>query len=314
MPEKKLTRVLFSSDVHGSEKTFMKLLNAAKMYQANVLILSGDLTGKALIPIVRDGDIFSADVLGRILTARTAQDLAELEKDLRSVGYYYFASTKDEVERLRNDKAEVDRLFAKLIDDRIRRWIGLAEDRLSGTDIRCYISPGNDDRFSIDQILSSSGFVVNPEDRLVKIDDYHEMITLGWSNPTPWNSQRECSEDVMRKKIESLVSKVENIDDSIFNFHCPPYNSNLDMAPKVQGDLEASAQMIPVGSTAVREAIEEHRPLLGLHGHVHESRGRVKIGRTWCFNPGSEYTEGILRAYLINLDQKSVKSYQSVSG
>jgi len=314
MPEKKLTRVLFSSDVHGSEKTFMKLLNAAKMYQANVLILSGDLTGKALIPIVRDGDIFSADVLGRILTARTAQDLAELEKDLRSVGYYYFASTKDEVERLRNDKAEVDRLFAKLIDDRIRRWIGLAEDRLSGTDIRCYISPGNDDRFSIDQILSSSGFVVNPEDRLVKIDDYHEMITLGWSNPTPWNSQRECSEDVMRKKIESLVSKVENIDDSIFNFHCPPYNSNLDMAPKVQGDLEASAQMIPVGSTAVREAIEEHKPLLGLHGHVHESRGRVKIGRTWCFNPGSEYTEGILRAYLINLDQKSVKSYQSVSG
>jgi len=314
MPEKKLTRVLFSSDVHGSEKTFMKLLNAAKMYQANVLILSGDLTGKALIPIVRDGDIFSADVLGRILTARTAQDLAELEKDLRSVGYYYFASTKDEVERLRNDKAEVDRLFAKLIDDRIRRWIGLAEDRLSGTDIRCYISPGNDDRFSIDQILSSSGFVVNPEDRLVKIDDYHEMITLGWSNPTPWNSQRECSEDVMRKKIESLVSKVENVDDSIFNFHCPPYNSNLDMAPKVQGDLEASAQMIPVGSTAVREAIEEHRPLLGLHGHVHESRGRVKIGRTWCFNPGSEYTEGILRAYLINLDQKSVKSYQSVSG
>ncbi len=200
------------------------------------------------------------------------------------------------------------------MDERIQRWIQLAEERLKDTDIRCYISPGNDDRFSIDKILSGSDFVINPEHTVAQIDEYHEMITLGWSNPTPWNSHRECSEEELRKKIESLASKVVNMDNCIFNLHCPPYNSHLDMAPKIEEGLEASAHTMPVGSTAVREAIEKHRPLLGLHGHIHESRGHVKIGRTWCFNPGSEYTEGILRAYLINVDQKGVKSYQPVSG
>lgn len=292
----------------------MKFLNAGKMFQAHVLILSGDLTGKVLIPIIRTADAFTADVLGRIHIARSEQELLELQKDLRNAGYYYFDSTGEEVEKLNNDKVEVDRFFAKLMDERIQRWVELAEERLKDTNIRCYISPGNDDRFSIDRILSGSDFVINPEDKVAKIDEYHEMITLGWSNPTPWNSHRECSEDELRKKIESLASKVVNMNDSVFNLHCPPYNSHLDMAPKIEEGLEASTHTMPVGSTAVREAIEKYRPLLGLHGHIHESRGHVKIGRTWCFNPGSEYTEGILRAYLINVDQKGVKSYQPVSG
>ena len=47
--------------------------------------------------------------------------------------------------------------------------------------------------------------------------------------------------------------------------------------------------MIHAGSTAVRASIEKHQPLVGLHGHIHESKGFVTLGRTLCLNPGSEY-------------------------
>jgi hypothetical protein len=300
--------------VHGSEKCFLKFINAGKMVRANLLILSGDLTGKVFIPIVQDGDTWTADVLGTARVAKTAEDLRELEKDLRNAGYYFSHCTRDQLEMLRAKKEEQDRFFTKQIDDTILGWVNLAEDRLKDTGVRCYISPGNDDRFSIDEVLKSSEFVVNPEERVVKIDDYHEMITLGWSNITPWNSQRECSEEELGQKIEQLASAVEKMDGCIFNLHCPPFNSHLDIAPKVGSGLKVSTDMVPVGSTAVREAIEKHQPLLGLHGHIHESRGHAKIGRTLCFNPGSEYTEGIMRAYIINLDEKGVKSYQPMVG
>jgi Icc-related predicted phosphoesterase len=69
-----------------------------------------------------------------------------------------------------------------------------------------------------------------------------------------------------------------------------------------------------VGSKAVRTAIEKHYPLLGLHGHVHESRGKTALGRTLCFNPGSFYTEGILTGAVIDLDKKGVKRWFFFSG
>jgi len=65
---------------------------------------------------------------------------------------------------------------------------------------------------------------------------------------------------------------------------------------------------------AVREAIEKYKPLLGLHGHIHESRGVVNIGRTLCINPGSEYGEGIIRGAIVDLAKDKVLSYQLTSG
>jgi Icc-related predicted phosphoesterase len=73
--------------------------------------------------------------------------------------------------------------------------------------------------------------------------------------------------------------------------------------------------MAPVGSTAVREAIERQRPLLGLHGHVHESAGVEKIGRTVCINPGSDYGDGILRGAIVELDRdRGVRNWQLTQG
>ena len=76
------------------------------------------------------------------------------------------------------------------------------------------------------------------------------------------------------------------------------------------------ASPTPVGSTAVRDAVQRVQPLLSLHGHIHESRGATKIGSTLALNPGSSYEEGILQAAIVNLDPKKrkVRNYQLVNG
>src|SRR5437773_363579 len=48
-------RLYFATDVHGSEKCWRKFLNAGKHYSADVIVLGGDMTGKALVPVINDG-------------------------------------------------------------------------------------------------------------------------------------------------------------------------------------------------------------------------------------------------------------------
>lgn len=315
------TRIFFTSDVHGSDVCFMKFLNSAKFYQANVLILGGDITGKMIVPIVDQGNgTYAADFLGTQQTLKTPEEKAALEKNIRNSGYYPYECTTAEVEKLQADKQLVDQLFSKVMADGVKRWVGIADERLKGSNVKVYISPGNDDRFNIDEVLKTTNSNIYPEDQVISIDDDHEMITSGWANPTPWNSPREVGEEELLKKFEAMCSKVQNMENAIFNLHVPPNNTPLDLAPELDATLKpvvrggGGVSMIHVGSMATRQVIEKYKPLLGLHGHIHESRGFVKIGRTLCINPGSEYGEGILRGAVINLDEKGVKSYILTQG
>ena len=299
----------------------MKFLNSAKFYQANVLILGGDITGKMIVPIVDQGNgTYAADFLGTQQILKTPEEKAALEKNIRNSGYYPYPSTAAEVEKLQADKQLVDKLFSKVMADGVKRWVGIAEERLKGTDVKVYISPGNDDRFDIDEVLKTTNSNIYPEDQVISIDDNHEMITSGWANPTPWNSPREVNEEELLKKFEAMCSQVKNMENAIFNLHVPPKDTPLDLAPELDPTLKpvvrggGGVSMIHVGSTATRQVIEKYKPLLGLHGHIHESRGFVKIGRTLCINPGSEYGEGILRGAVINVDEKGVKSYILTQG
>jgi Icc-related predicted phosphoesterase len=144
------------------------------------------------------------------------------------------------------------------------------------------------------------------------------MISTGWSNPTPWKTHREESEDRLAARIEAMATQVPDTSRAIFNLHCPPYNSGLDEAPAIDADLKllhGGRALRPVGSTAVRKAIDRHQPLMSLHGHIHESKGAVKLGKTLSINPGSSYEEGLLMAAIVLLDaKKGIKSYQLVNG
>jgi Icc-related predicted phosphoesterase len=312
-------RLYFVTDIHGSDVCFRKFINAARFYKADVLVLGGDITGKLIIPIVED-------VFGNYSFRWHGEEhrvsgsgLVNAQKQLRDAGYYPALLTPEEVAALSADKGKVEELFVKLARESISRWMDLAEERLRGTGVECYISPGNDDPVAIDAILSRGGLVVNPEERVVVLKGECEMISCGTTNITPWHSPREQPEDQLEKLLDGLARQVKNQAKAIYNIHVPPYNTPLDKAPKLDNNLKplvlpGGVQMVPVGSTAVTTVIKRYSPMLALHGHVHESRGSVKLGRTLCINPGSEYGEGVLRGALVQIGRKGVEDFLLTEG
>lgn len=308
-------RLFFATDVHGSEKCFLKFLNTPQPYKVNTLILGGDITGKMIVPIVKTVEgTYTSEFLANKYTLKSDKEVEELEKKIRFTGYYPYRTTEDEMKDMRADPAKVDAVFTDVMIETLRRWMGMAEERLKGKGIKVFMTGGNDDRPEIEEVLKSSEYVVDPEGEHLTLEGGYEMVSSGWSNPTPWKTPRECSEEELAAKLDAMTSKVQDMSNCIFNLHVPPYDTGLDTCPKLDGNLKpvyagSEIMMISAGSTAVRNAIEKHQPLLGLHGHIHESRGFIKIGKTLCLNPGSEYTEGMLRGVVVELDDKKVRSY-----
>jgi len=281
------------------------------------------MTGKAIVPLVAVGNgARRVTFAGRTSTLHGDSDVLEMEKLIRVNGFYPFRSEQNEVDRLTEDPGLRDRKFLELMRETLRRWVSIAEERLAGKNVRCFMTPGNDDHLEIDEVLEGSQIVTNPEAKVVHLTDGKadlEMISCGWSGPTPFDTPRECSEEELASRIESMASQLHSPETAIFNFHDPPYNSHLDLAPMLDRNLQVQTdggqtRMVPVGSTSVRTAIEHYQPQLGLHGHIHESRGQVKLNRTTCVNPGSEYGEGVLRGAVIDLNGAKLKNVQLVAG
>lgn len=316
----KKTRIFYATDVHGSEATYRKFLNASKIYRVDVAILGGDLTGKMIVPVIKKDNYWRAKYYGTEHIAKNEEELAKLKRLIRDGGYYPYITTEEEFNELQQHPEKVDEIFKQLVLDVLKDWVKLAEERLKPEGIKLFMTGGNDDIQEISDILQSSDYIIDPEGTVVWIDDYHEMVSTGYSNPTPWNCPRDIPEEELEKKIEAMCSQVENMPNAIFNFHVPPYDvPPLDYAPYLDEDLRPKVdgsgfKMVPVGSKAVRKAIEKYQPLLGLHGHIHEGKGAIKVGRTLCINPGSEYGEGILRGVLITLEKDKIKDYTFTSG
>lgn len=313
-----MTTIFFATDVHGSEICWKKFISAGKFYKADVIILGGDMTGKAIVPIVDLGNnTYSVDLLQQAFILHGAGKVQEMVQKINSRGYYPYHTTPDEIAELGTTPARVDEIFASQVLKRAREWIAYADAKLEGTGIRCYVAPGNDDMLELDEIIRTSKHVRLAEGQVVEIDEHHEMISSGWSNITPWHTFREEEEDKLRTRYEEMIGQLTNVETSIFNFHVPPYHSSLDEAPELTEDLRpkyAGQSLIPVGSHAVRAVIEEYQPLLGLFGHIHEGKGTARIGRTLCINPGSMYEQGQLLGALINLDRGKVKNYILTTG
>jgi uncharacterized protein len=314
------TKFFFITDVHGSDRVFRKFVNAGKFYKANVLILGGDITGKMIVPFIKQNDgSYRCKYSGQSMIMKSSEEIEKNRKDIRDSGFYPYLTDEKEFDELDSSPESVKQLFTKLMVQSVKDWLSLAEERLKGTGIKVFISPGNDDVLEIDNALDSSSFVINPEGKVVYIDDEHEMITLGYTNHTPWHSPREVDEDVLQSKIESMANQVKQMEKCIFNIHVPPIETSIDQARKLDANLKpmtSAGQMLmtSAGSVATRNGIEKYQPLLGVHGHIHESKGMVRIGRTLCFNPGSEYTEGVMRGLLCDVEGAKIKSYLLTSG
>ena len=319
MPTSKL-RIFFASDIHGSEICFKKFINAAEFYKAQAIILGGDITGKFIIPIFDVGGRYQAKFANEEYQLDNENELERFMQKVRDSGYYPYLTTREEWEDMVQDKSKMDELFTNLMKESVERWIKFAESKLEGKDVKCYIMPGNDDSYTIDEVLNSSETIINPNEKVVELAEGYQMISLGYSNITPWKCPRDVPEEELEKKIEELMNDVSSKSHLIFNIHVPPYDSGIDSAPELDENMRpklgpgGQIMVAPAGSKAVRKAIEKYQPLLSLHGHIHEAKGFAKIGRTLCLNPGSEYQEGILRGVLVQLDKGKVKDFIFISG
>src|SRR5215467_10119838 len=299
-------RIFFATDVHGSDVCFRKFLAAAKVYGPNVLLLGGDFAGKGLVPVLRNGDgSLQAELDGNEVTV-PADGWAQLTADINRRGFYATQLHADELAALRADTDTLDRLFRREIAAQVQRWCDLAAERLDPA-VRCIITPGNDDPVDADPVLAAHPRVECPELELCDLGPV-TMASLGVVPTTPWNTERECTEEELAKQIDEMLEQVPSGQPCILNLHCPPYASGLDEAPELDVTLKpvirgGRPSIIPVGSHAVRDAIKRYQPVVGLHGHIHESRGVQKIGRTLCVNPGSDYSSGVLRGAVIDLAQ-----------
>jgi Icc-related predicted phosphoesterase len=320
-PDPDATTIFFATDLHGSETCFKKFVAAARFYGADLLVLGGDLTGKLVVPLVEQpGGRFLAFVHGRRRLLDEA-GAAELERQARAAGSYTKRMGPEEHDRLEADPAAVEQLFAELMAETLRRWFRHADEKLAGSEVRILTAPGNDDPWMVDDVLREHGGerVVLAEGEIVEVAPGHELLTTGWTNKTPWDTPREYPEEAIAQRLQDLAAGLANPATALFNLHVPPYDSRLDTAPLLGQDLKVKTSMggeltAPVGSTAVREAIERHQPLLSLHGHIHESGGSVRVGRTLAINAGSEYGEGVLRGVLVTVGGGKVLRYQATTG
>jgi uncharacterized protein len=305
-PDRDALRLYYASDIHGTESLWRKFLNAPRYYRANVIVMGGDITGKAVIPIFEDEKGWSAQVLGSTHHAANVAELEAIERRIRGNGMYPYRTTLAEVAEIAAlPDEERERWFEGVMVDTFDSWIALADDRLRDSDVICFVMPGNDDPPRIEDAIERGESVRACDDTVVEFDGY-SMLSLGYSNRTPWNSPREMDEDDLYRAIESLAEDVPDMRRCIFNLHVPPYDSRLDVAAEIDEEFNIvlvgrEPHMIPVGSTAVREAIEKYQPLASLHGHIHESPGVARIGDTTCINPGSDYHTGRIAGCLLTL-------------
>jgi uncharacterized protein len=311
-------KIFFATDIHGSEVCWRKFLNAAAFYKADLVVLGGDVTGKAMVPVTSHNGYWQVTVRGQTYKLETREELDAMLTRIRNSGFYPAMVTPDELQHLSQEEGAVDRRFTTEMISSLDRWLDMADGKLKGGNIPCILNGGNDDIWEIDDVIDQSPCVTFGEGRALDLDGFH-LISMGWTNPTPWDTFREAPEDELAAKIEAVAAQVPDMERTIFNFHAPPYGTGLDEAPALDASLRPThggAVMKPVGSTAVRDAIRKHQPLLSVHGHIHESRGIKRMGRTMAINPGSVYGDGVLQGAVIDLDPKKgkVAKYILVNG
>lgn len=311
-------KIFFATDIHGSETCWRKFLNSAAFYKADLVVLGGDVTGKVMVPIVAHTGYWLVTLGGEEQRLETRDELEDVKRQIRNRGSYPAIVTPDELTSLNEEEGAVDRRFTVEMLHTLDRWLDMADGKLKGGEIPCIVNGGNDDIWEIDEVIEASPCMNFGEGKVVDIGGFH-LASMGWTNPTPWNTFREAPEDELARKIEALAGQIPDMGRAIFNFHAPPYGTGLDEAPALDASLRpmhGGAVMKPVGSTAVREGILTHQPMMSVHGHIHESRGVCKLGRTFAVNPGSVYGDGVLQGAVLELNEKKgkVTKYLLVNG
>jgi uncharacterized protein len=314
------TRIFFAADLHGSAICWRKFVNAARVYRADVLLIGGDIAAKTMTPVFEDHGTWTTSINGAARTAKSPAELESLETALRDAATVPFRTSAAEWKELSAAPSRLDGVFERLALEELRRWLAWADERLGSDGTRLLLGLGNDDLTAMEDVIAADDRAELTDRDVVPLDDRHELLTIAYSNPTPWHTHRELPEEEIARRIDAIAATIHDAASAVYNIHVPPYGTPLDIAPRLDASLTkvmtpgGEPDMIHVGSTAVRAALERHLPLLALHGHIHESRGTTTFGRTTSINCGSAYSEGALLGALVDLDADRVRTAILTSG
>ncbi|MCY0898098.1 MAG: metallophosphoesterase [Firmicutes bacterium] len=316
-------RIFFATDIHGSDVCWKKFINAGEYYRADVLILGGDMTGKAVVPVVQEtSGKWTARFLEQDFTFLSREEVMKFQTIVANRGYYAFIVDRAEYDDIVGSpeaKSLINAIYEEKVIERIRGWLEWATEKIQRRPIPVFCCPGNDDFFGIDEVIREYPVITHGEGQIVPLSEGYRLLSMGWTSPTPWNTFREASEEELGQKLETLAQVSGSMDHVICNIHCPPYGSSIDEAPELDENMRpklAGNSLIPVGSKSVRVFLERYQPLVSLHGHIHEGRGFKRIGkRTMAFNPGSQYEQGVLLGALVDVGgPKGIRQYSLTQG
>lgn len=320
------TKFLLVADLHGSEVVLNKTLNSAKFYDVKDLVVAGDITGKVLVPIVQRADgTFACELFG-VDREFSTKELPDIQKQIRNAGFYFTRVSPAEYDELAADKSKQRAVFLREMLADLRRFYAKADEKLRPLGTRLYLLAGNDDYPEVAEFIRTtpSDVIVAYDEQVVEFRDGYQIAGYGYSNPTPWLTPREIPDAQLLEGLRRVVRSADSRR-TLLVAHAPPYETIIDKAPQLTPDLRPILRagqlvMASVGSPAVRTVLEEFRPIVGLHGHIHESSGRDFVGtstfgeRIPVFNPGSEYNAGVLRGVLITIDNGAVRDYIFTKG
>jgi uncharacterized protein len=320
------TKLLLVADLHGSEVVLNKTLNSAKFYGVKDLVVAGDITGKVLVPILERPDGTLACDLHGVDREFSRKELRDIQKQIRNAGFYFTLVSPAEYDELAADKSKQRAAFLREMLADLTRFYAKAEEKLRPLGTRLYLLAGNDDYPEVAEFIRTtpSPVIVPYDEQVVEFRDGYQIVGYGYSNPTPWSTPREQSEDQLLTGLRRVVRTADR-KRTLLVAHAPPHETVIDKAPQLTPDLRPIMKagqlvMASVGSTAVRTVLEEFRPIVGLHGHIHESSGRDFVGgsgagdRIPVFNPGSEYNAGVLRGVLMTIENGAVRDYVFTKG
>ena len=134
-----MTKLFFATDIHGSDICWSKFLNAGKFYGVDVLILGGDMTGKAVVPFIHQGgNNYKVTLLEQEFPITNEDELTDMKKRVRSRGYYPYLTTPDEIAELEKSPERVHQIFLQEVLKVVQQWMDLADKKLDGTDMKVY--------------------------------------------------------------------------------------------------------------------------------------------------------------------------------
>ncbi len=314
-------RLLFVSDLHGSEVCYRKFLNSVPVYGPDLLVYGGDITGKILQPVFRRGEGGFRWYPSADRPRDEPEDrLASIERAIADSGAYPWVTNPEEWSELSRRPGVLEAKCREFALERARRWLALAGERLGPRGPPLVLNVGNDDTDRLLEVIRTEAppCVRVPEGGTVEAGPY-EIFGCGYANTTPWHCPRDLPEDELARVLDRTSSAIGDPRRTIFDIHAPPVDTAIDLAPQLDADRRprtAAGEVLysHVGSPSIRALIERVHPVASLHGHVHESKGADRVGATPVFNPGSVYYRGTLQGLVLDLDGSQVVNHLFVTG